>query len=169
MLDLFFSFYLSCRPLLSCATNRPLLFLRSKSGTVFQDSSTRDARENNLESTLVVTATVAATTLPATHSPTRRPKMSFHSLFHFLPFAAAALWIVWSEVMARPGNRKLPAMPSRINRRWTVGDVRGTLLQRIFDFRLLRSVALSTISPSFFVLSENYLGLWSSDRPSTYR
>lgn len=137
LLCLIFSFYFVSpvvSPLLSCATNRPLLFLRSRSGTVFQDLSTRDARENNLESTLVVTAAMATTTtmtLP-NQPPTypHRPKMSFHSLFHFLPLAMPALWIVWSEVMARPENRKLPAAPSRINRRWTASDIRGTLSQR---------------------------------------
>lgn len=171
VLDLFFSLHLLCRPLFSCTTNRPLLFLRSRSGTVFQDPSTRDARENNLESTLVVTATAAmattTTTLP-NQPPTypHRLKMSFHSLFHFLSLAVPALWIVWSEVMARPENRKLPAAPSRINRRWTASDIRGILLQRTSGRLPVVSVGCTTkvALPSFFILGEDYLGLESNDR-----
>lgn len=166
VLDLFFSLYFFCRPLLSCVTNRPLLFLRLRSGTVFQDPSTRDARENNLESTLVVTATAATvavavattttTTLPNHHPPTlthadRRCLSTRFSTFFLLP---RPLWIVWSEVMARPGNRKLPAASSRINRRWTAGDVRGeTLSQRIFDRLPVTNVGCTISSIVFFVLS----------------
>lgn len=46
--------------------------------------------------------------------------------------------------MARPGNRKLPAAPSRINRRWTAGDVCRTLSQGIPGKLPVASVGCTT-------------------------
>lgn len=98
-----------------------------------RDPTTRDAREreNNLVSTLVVTAVASHPPPNQTHPLNqRRPRISFRSLFP-PSFSCSSSSIPLSrdrfmncpEVMAGPGARKLPAALSRINRRSTVGDV----------------------------------------------
>lgn len=140
---------------------RPLLFLWSSSDCFPRSLHTRDARENNLESTLVVTATATPLLLPPStdHADRRYLSTRFSTVFLL---AALALWIVWSEVMAGPGTRKLPAVPSRINRRPSAGDVREALSQRISSthFRFAASVCTSWNAPFFFAPGENYFGSW---------
>lgn len=153
VLDFFFSLCLSYRPLLSCATNRPLLFLRSRSGTVFQDPSTRDARENNLESTLVVTATAAtaATAAMATTTTTILPNRPLaHADRRCLSIRFSTFFLLPRPLYELSGPKLWPARET-VNCRQCRRESTGGGLPVTFagpfrrespaDFRLLASVA----------------------------
>lgn len=141
---------LSYRPLLSYNTNRPLPFLWSRSDCFPRSLHTRDARENNLESTLVVTATPTPSTTPTEDIfPLAFPPSSSlpRSLYEL---SGPKLWPAREPVNCRQRRR--------FNRRSSAGDVREALSRRISS-RLPASVdshLLEVFAPSFFISGENY-------------
>lgn len=118
---------------------------------------TRDARDNNLESTLVVTATATPPPQPC------RPKISFHSAFppsSSLPrslyeLSAPKLWPARKPVNCRQRCRESTGGRVPVT---FAGLFRG---ESRADFRLPASVRTS-----FFAPGENYLGLRSSGSSS---
>lgn len=179
-LCLIFSFH-SISPLLSCATNRPLLFLQFRSATVFKDPSTRDARENNLESTLVVTATAAtvavATTTTTTTLPNQPPTLT-HADRRCLSTRFSTFFLLPRPLYELSGPKLWPARETvnyRQRRRESTGG--GLLVtfagpfrrKSSTDFRLLMSVALSAVSLSSSLV--RITSPWNRaiiKRPSTY-
>lgn len=174
-LYLIFSFHFVSslsRPLLLCATNRALLFLRSRSGTVFQDPSTRDARENNLESTLVVTATAATAATAAVATTTTMTLLNHHPLTHAdrrcLSTRFSTFFLLPRPLYELSGPKLWPARETvncRQRRRESTGGGLPVTFAGPFcrespaDFRLLASVASPERYRRFSsVLGEDYLG-----------